>query len=116
VKFLIDESADARLAAHLISLGHDATLVAQSHRPGLPDEEVLAAAVEEDRILITDDRDFGELIFRYRQTHAGVIYFRLTTTLVTTRIERLDFVLREHAHQLDEFIVVEDANVRVGGR
>jgi predicted nuclease of predicted toxin-antitoxin system len=113
MRFLIDESADARLATHLHALGHDATLVAVSHRPGLPDPDVLAIAHREQRILITDDRDFGELVFRQRQPHAGVIYLRLSTTLLPMRIARLDYVLSHHGDQLDQFLVVTDQRVRV---
>lgn len=113
MRFLIDESADARLAAHLSTLGHDAALVAQSHRPGLPDAEVLAIARAQGRILITDDRDFGELVFRQRQGHAGVIFFRLSTTVLFTRIERLSQVLTDYADRLDQFLVVTESRVRV---
>ena len=113
MRFVVDESADARLAMHLRRLGHDATLVAQDYRPGLPDQEVLAIAHREGRILITDDRDFGELVFRHRQAHAGVIYFRLSTTVLAVRSARLDAVLTHHPHELDQFLVVTDRSVRV---
>jgi predicted nuclease of predicted toxin-antitoxin system len=73
MRFLLDESADARLASHLTSLGHDATTVAGHYTPGLRDEEVLAIASGEHRILITSDRDFGELVFRLHHSHSGVI-------------------------------------------
>ncbi len=116
MRFLIDESADARLAAHLRSLGHDAQLVAISHGTGLPDPEVLAIAQAEQRVLITDDRDFGELVFRQRQPHAGVIYLRLSTTLLASRIARLDYVLGHYSDQLDQFLVVTDQRVRVRRR
>jgi predicted nuclease of predicted toxin-antitoxin system len=66
VKFLVDESADARLAIHLRSLGHDAATVAGDYSPALKDPDVLAIAQHEQRVLITNDRDFGELVFRQR--------------------------------------------------
>lgn len=46
--------------------------------PGIKDSEVLARAAQEQRIILTFDRDYGELIFRFRQIAlpAGVIYFR----------------------------------------
>ncbi len=113
MRFLLDESADARLAAHLEARGHDAQFVALHHRPGLPDPEVLAIAHREGRILITDDRDFGELVFRHRQPHAGVIYFRLETTKLAARTARLDDVLTTHRDQLDRFLVVTELTVRV---
>ena len=111
--FLVDESADARIAAHLIALGYDAALVARSHGPGLPDEAVLAIAHAEARVLITDDRDFGELGFRQQHPHAGVIFFRLGTAALGDRIERLNHILTHYTDQLDQFIVVTDRRVRV---
>jgi predicted nuclease of predicted toxin-antitoxin system len=113
MRFVVDESTDARLAAHLTRLGHDVTLIAQNYRPGLPDHEVLAIAHQEERILITDDRDFGELVFRHQQAHAGVIYFRLNTTVLDVRIARLDEVLRYHLDAPDQFLVVTDRSIRV---
>ena len=113
MRFLLDESADARLAAHLQARGHDAQFVALHHRPGLPDSEVLAIAHREGRILITDDRDFGELVFRHRQPHAGVIYLRLSTTFIQQRIARLDAVLDHYGDELDQFVVVTDQRVRL---
>ncbi len=113
MRFVVDESADARLAAHLTKLGHDVTLIAQNYRPGLPDHEVLAIAHREERILITDDRDFGELVFRHRSPHAGVIYFRLSTTVLDVRIARLEEVLTHHPDDVDQFLVVTDRSMRV---
>lgn len=45
--------------------------------PRLPDEDILAFAVRDDRIVITNDKDFGELVFRDRRPHRGVILLRL---------------------------------------
>lgn len=42
----------------------------------MPDPEVLAGATQIDRVLITTDKDFGELVFRDRQAAAGVILIR----------------------------------------
>lgn len=77
MKFLFDQSADRRLLPYLQSLGHDVTAIGANYPSGLPDEEVLAIAQREQRILVADDRDFGELVFSKRQAHVGVIYFRL---------------------------------------
>jgi len=81
-------------------------------RPGLPDDEVLAIANSEGRVLITDDRDFGELVFRYRQPHAGVIYFRLQDTLIATRLARLAAVLDRYPQELSDFVVVTNQRMR----
>jgi len=82
----------------------------------LNDAEVLAIAHREQRVLITDDRDFGELVFRHRQPHAGVIYFRLSHTGLALRVARLEHVLEHFSDQLDQFLVVTDNDVRVRTR
>ncbi len=113
MRFLLDESADARLAAHLRSRGHDVTVIAQDYPHALADPDVLAIAHREGRILITNDRDFGELVVRGRRPHAGVILFRLTAIDLPSKIERLTEVLDRHAEQLDQFLVVSDERIRV---
>ncbi len=114
MRFLLDESADARLLPYLRGQGHDVTRLVTDYPAGLADPRVLAIAVAEQRILITDDRDFGELVFRRRQPHAGVIYFRLGEYAeLSTKVERLDHVLTYYADQLDQFLVVTEHRVRV---
>jgi len=113
VKFLIDASSDARLAGHLHSLGHDVTRVGRDYPHDLEDTAILALAVHEDRVVITDDRDFGELIFLHRQEHLGVIYFRLVASDLAVRIARLDAVLTVCVDRLDGFIVVGSDDIKV---
>lgn len=115
MKFLLDENADIRVATHLNALGHDVATVAGDHRPGLPDPEILVLAERDGRILVTDDRDFGELVFQDGMPHAGVIFFRLGTTRIQVRIDRLNHVLAEHADQLNLFLTVTRDRVRIGG-
>lgn len=114
MKFLLDQSSDARLISYLTSLGHDAVRIAKDYPPGLPDAQVLSIAYKENRILITDDRDFGELVFRFKQRHAGVIYLRLGEYAeLATKIERLEYVLMHYAAQLNQFLVVTRHRVRI---
>jgi predicted nuclease of predicted toxin-antitoxin system len=113
MNFLIDESADVRLAAHLRELGHDVKTVAGDYAQALEDREILRLAAAERRIVITFDRDFGELIFRESQAHAGVLYFRLGPIDLPTEIARLGYVLTHYADQLDQFLVITPARVRV---
>jgi predicted nuclease of predicted toxin-antitoxin system len=98
---LLDESAEARIGMFLTSLGHDAVRVGQDKPPGLPDPAVLAIAEAERRILVTNDRDFGELVFRRRQPHAGVIYFRFPLDATAQqKIDALARLFRTHQDQL----------------
>jgi predicted nuclease of predicted toxin-antitoxin system len=115
MKFLLDQSTDARLSAYLRKLGHDVTRIAADYPAGLLDPKILSLARAEGRILITDDRDFGELVFRLKLPHAGVIFLRLGTyASLSLKIERLSSVLTHYADQLDEFLVVTRTRVRVG--
>ncbi len=113
MRFLLDESADFPLAAVIEEMGHDVTAIAHDYPHALRDHEVLSIARGERRILITNDRDFGELIFRQRLDHAGVILFRLGDEDLPTKVAWLKHVLTDHADQLKHFLVVTERGVRV---
>jgi predicted nuclease of predicted toxin-antitoxin system len=113
MRFLLDESADFTLANRLKKLGHDVTAVAHDYPQALEDFEVLAIAVREQRILITNDLDFGELIFRQRLPHTGVILLRLEAFDLPAKIARIDGVLADYADQLGNFVVLTERGIRV---
>ncbi len=106
MKFLLDESAELRLAILLRREGHDVKAIAHDYPHGLPDDDVLALAREEQRILVTNDRDFGELVFRHRLTHSGVIFFRMRDQATTTKLARMQTLLQNYTDRLDQFIVI----------
>jgi predicted nuclease of predicted toxin-antitoxin system len=114
VRFLCDENVDARLIPYLEALGHDVTRIGRDYPAGIADAVVLTVAQTEGRILITNDRDFGELIFRLRQPHTGVILFRLGTYIdLTIRIECLNRVLAQFPNGIDHFLVVGRNRIRI---
>lgn len=114
MKFLLDQSTDARLLSFLHAAGHDAKRIGADFPGGLPDQDVLSLATGEQRILITDDRDFGELVFRLRHPHTGVIFLRLGEDAeLTTKWERLEHVMTTYHDQLDQFLVVTLKRIRV---
>jgi len=114
MKFLLDESAEFRIAAFLKGEGHDVTAIAYDYPHALADRDVLAIAHAEQRILITNDRDFGELIFNQHLPHAGVIYFRLPLdSSASEKITWLTRLLASHQADLGKFIVVTPRGIRV---
>jgi predicted nuclease of predicted toxin-antitoxin system len=113
VRFLLDESADYPLVHFLRSLGHDVTAVAHDYPGALKDQEVLEIAVRESRIVIANDKDFGELVVRRRLRHAGVILFRLDDEELPIKVAWLEYVLEHHADHLDRMIVVTESGVRI---
>jgi len=76
MKFLVDESSGRRLFHFLREKGYDATFV-KDVLPKADDIDVLKFAEKEQRIIISNDKDFGELIFRLGMPSSGVILLRL---------------------------------------
>jgi predicted nuclease of predicted toxin-antitoxin system len=115
MRFLLDENVDLPLADYLNASGHDATAVALDYTRSIKDHEVLEIARAESRILITNDKDFGVLIYQQQLEHAGAIFFRLRNEDIPTKIARLEAVLTHHADDLAgaAYIVVTDTRIRV---
>ena|SRR2546425_3195561 len=116
MKFLLDENADRRLVPFLKNVGHDVKVIAYDYPHGLLDQEVLAIAVKEQRILITQDTsDFGELIFRKQHPHSGVLLFRFKSEErnIDLRKSRLAYVLESYVDQLHHFLVITPERIRV---
>ncbi|MCI0542733.1 DUF5615 family PIN-like protein [bacterium] len=76
LKFLLDENIGRIVFKHLVVSGRDVISVGDV-LSGSSDEEVLSYAVTEKRILITLDKDFAELTFRFLFPHTGIILLRL---------------------------------------
>ena len=81
---------------------------------GWDDDHVLQKANEEDRILITNDKDFGDMVFRERKPHKGVILLRPEEENSSNKIHVLQTLLEGFAGQLGgNFVVASDVAVRV---
>ena len=76
MKFLADECCDAGLVADLRRDGHDVIYVLEKNT-GATDDEVLLDAYNEGRILLTEDKDFGELVYRLKKPSRGIILIRI---------------------------------------
>lgn len=72
MKILVDECLFAQIVDRLRLLGHDVTWARQDC-PGLGDDELLARATAGERILVTEDRDFGELTVRLQRPAVGIV-------------------------------------------
>lgn len=77
------------------------------------DDDVIAKAFNEDWILITNDKDFGEKVYRERRPHNGVILLRLEDERTANKIATLQRLLEAHAERLaGQFVVVTETRVR----
>ncbi len=114
MRFVVDECTGSAVAVWLVEQEHDVYAVSLSS-PGWKDTDVLAKAVAERRIVITNDRDFGELIFKNRLPHEGVIYLRLSDETSQNKIAVLRRLLAAENIIInhDTFFTVTEDSVRV---
>lgn len=116
MRFLVDECAGPAVAGWLLSQGHEVFSVYDSAR-GLDDEAVLAMALAGNWILVTNDKDFGEKVYREHSPHHGVILMRLADERTKSKIRVLKRLLKNHAARLPEqFVVVTEKKVRLTGQ
>jgi predicted nuclease of predicted toxin-antitoxin system len=112
LRFIVDENAGVVVARWLRSQGHEVFSVYEEAR-GIDDDRVIQKAFDENRILITSDKDFGEKVYREQRSHRGIILLRLENERSTNKIDVLQKLLAEYPEQLsDNFIVVTEKLVR----
>lgn len=115
MRFVVDECTGPMVARWLRGEGHDVFSVYDEAR-GLADAEILHKAHQEARILITNDKDFGERIFRDGSPHRGIVLLRLEDERAANKIDALRRLLASYSSQLsDRFVVVTETTVRVAG-
>lgn len=110
MQFLIDECTGKRLAKLLEKEGHD-VLFAGDVMSSVSDEEIIKKCEEDDRILVTDDKDFGELVFRLGRPIKGVILLRIIT-IPEIRLEAILKLLKNYDVK-NKFIVLQENAVRI---
>ena len=115
MRFMVDESTGPIVARWLREQGHDVYSVFDDAR-GLIDDDVIRRAFDGRRILVTNDKDFGEKIYRERYPHHGVVLLRLGDERAEVKIATLRSLLHEHSDRLPEqFVVVAEGRGRVAG-
>lgn len=112
MRFIIDESTGSGVVIYLQSQGYDAISVVNI-MPQADDIEILRYAYAENRLVITNDKDFGDLIFRSQEPHHGVILLRLQDESGTNRINVIKTVVTQYADYLPgRFTVATEKNIR----
>jgi len=112
MKFLADENFPGPSVSLLRSKGFDVKWIAEVS-PGITDIEVINLSNKEDRIVLTHDSDYGELIFKHdHKPKAGVIYFRLMSFTPTNPAEILLNVLNKDVIFRYKLIVIDMNSIR----
>ena len=113
MKFLIDECIGREVFNWFVLQRYDALFVRDLYR-GADDDWVLEKAVQEHRVLVTCDKDFGDMIFRDQKIHKGIILLRTRDESADHRICILQWILEHHKDViLNNFLLATDSNIRI---
>jgi predicted nuclease of predicted toxin-antitoxin system len=112
-RFLADESCDFAVVRALREAAFDAVAVVE-HSPGATDDQVIALSVKEQRVPLTEDKDFGQLVFAANRESAGVVFIRFPAGArgaLGTRV--VDAVRREQDRLVGAFVVIQPHRTRI---
>ena len=116
MRFLADESCDFSVARMLRAAGHDVVAVAEI-APQAEDEAVLSLALSGQYLLLTEDKDFGQLVYSAGHATAGVILLRFPATARASVAKAvLDLVTERQEQLIGRFTVVQPGHIRIGLR
>lgn len=114
MRFLLDMGIAANVALWLKNQGHDAIHLNDENLYTLEDDSIIEKAIDEDRIIITSDMDFGQLLALNRFRQASVIQFRTSDFTPVNIQNKLELLFTKFSNQLDgDFIItIEDNRIR----
>ena len=116
MRFLVDECTGPAVASWLRDQNHEVFSVFDEAR-GIDDDDIIQKAVDEKRILITNDKDFGDKVYRDGRLHRGVILLRLEDERAASKIHVLSHLLDTYSDRLpNSFLVVTEKQVRFARR
>ncbi len=115
-EILADEGVDRQIVDRLREAGYRVLYIAELN-PGLDDVAVLGRAEQTGALLLTADKDFGELIFRQNRLRGGVVLLRLSGLSLQKKAEIVYSCLADHWEEMaDSFTVVSPGLLRIRHR
>ncbi len=113
MNLLADENLESQIVRRLRADGHLVLYVAEME-PSISDDLVLQRANEHGALLITEDHDFGELVFRQRLVHLGVVLVRLPGLAPETKAALVSVAISAHAAEMPgNFSVISPGRIRI---
>ncbi len=109
MEFLADVNVEKQIVQLLISFGFDVRWIPE-YNCTLSDEELLKMAENENRILITNDKDFGELVFRQKRNSNGIILIRLKGQNANEKIELVKKLILNHQDKISRHFTTVSKN------
>ena len=115
VRLIVDESCDFAAVRSLRAAGFDVVAVCEVS-PRATDEEVVQLAFKDQRILVTEDKDFGQLVHASGQQRVEVLLARFPSTARREMPQAVLRVVRERGEKLmGSFVVVQPGRIRIAG-
>ncbi len=112
-KFLVDVNIGKKVEQWLLENKYDIKAVREIDAR-MSDKDVLKIAVSENRIVITIDKDFGELVYNLGMSHSGVLLLRLEDANADEKVKTLEKILTEHQDKLSgNFCVFQHGKIRI---
>ena len=114
MKIIADEGMEARIVKSLRSEGYDIIYIAEDMF-SLPDIEILQLGLNTKRVVLTKDKDFGELVFREKLPHSGVVLIRLAESMPTfQKAEIVTTAFQQFGDKFENsFSVIDEKFVRI---
>jgi predicted nuclease of predicted toxin-antitoxin system len=114
MRLIADESCDFTIVRGLRAAKHDVLSIAETSA-GAGDQHVIETASRERRLLITEDKDFGQLVFAAARDNSGVILVRYPVTARSGLMSAVLALLSQQRESLySSFVVMEPGRVRIG--
>lgn len=113
MRFLADESCDSAVVRALRTAGFDVLSISES-TPRAEDSEVIGLALREERIVLTEDKDFGRLVYSHGQETLGVIFLRFPTSARRQISKDVVNLVKQQGEKLARsFITVQPGRIRI---
>jgi predicted nuclease of predicted toxin-antitoxin system len=112
-KFIVDECTGIAVVYFLRDQGYDAVGVGEQ-MPQAKDSDILTRALAEQRVVVTNDKDFGDMVFRDGRSHPGVVLLRLADDRIETKVRVIASILANYLDHLEKrFVVATEENIRI---
>jgi predicted nuclease of predicted toxin-antitoxin system len=116
LRFLIDVGVGTGIEKYLREEGYD-TKTVRDIDPRMEDEEIIRTAVSEDRMVVTMDKDFGELVYHFSMKHCGVLLLRLEDATGTEKLQVVRHIVENYFSQIrNGFCVFQNGRLRIRKR
>ena len=113
LKFLVDVGVGKGIEKYLLEEGYD-TKVVRNIDPRMEDEEIIRTAISENRMIITMDKDFGELVYHSSMEHSGVLLLRLEDATGSEKLLVVKHIMKNYSDRIKNcFCVFQNDKFRI---